>query len=159
MKKECDVYTSEDISRFIDHELSSDRCRSFEHHLSLCKNCSERIDQYRSLSLAFSRSAHKKSIGIKDENLEGKLEKILSPSDKKAFGNISGLFGKNLYLKLASIAAVVMIGLFSFDGDLLMDTSTGPSAIVNSVDTEYTSVMILETQKEKHTIIWLSEET
>ena len=68
------------------------------------------------------------------------------------------LFGKNIYLKLVSLAAVVMIGLFPFDEDLLQNPS-GPSAIVNSVDTEYASVMIIETQKEKHTIIWFSEET
>lgn len=87
-----------------------------------------------------------------------KLEQAVLNSEKKSAGTISGLFGKNIYLKLASILAVLMIGLFPFDEDLLQGPS-GPSAIVNSLDTEYASVMIIETQIEKHTIIWFLEET
>lgn len=158
MKKKCDLYTSEDISRFIDCELSSEQYRSFEHHLSHCRDCSEQIEQFQSLSFVFSRHTHRKTMGIEAENLEYKLEKALPASEKKSLGNFSGFFGKNIYLKLASIAAVIMIGFFPFDQDLLKDPSSGPSAIVNSVDTEYASVMIIETQKEKHTIIWFSEE-
>jgi hypothetical protein len=158
MEKKCDLYTSEDISLFVDHELSSDQCRAFEHHLSFCRNCSRLVDQYRNVSLAFSRHAHRKTMGVPALDLEHEFNKPLLNSKKEPLKNISGLFGKNIYLKLASLAAVVMIGLFPFDGDLLQNPS-GPSAIVNSVDTEYASVMIIETQKEKHTIIWFSEET
>lgn len=158
MEKKCNAYTSEDISRFVDIELSSDQCRAFEHHLSLCRECSRLFGQYKDLSLAFSRHTHKTAVGIAALNLEHKLEQKIQCSEEKPYQNISGRFGKNLYLKLAGIAAVVMIGFFSFDPTLL-GTPSGPSAIVNSVDTEYTSVMIIETQKEKHTIIWFSEET
>jgi anti-sigma factor RsiW len=158
MEKKCDVYTSEDISRFVDIELSSDQCRAFEHHLSLCSECSRLVSQYKNLSLAFSRHTHKRAMGIAALNLEHKLEQKIQCSEQKPYQNISGLFGKNLYLKLAGIAAVVMIGFFSFDPTLFGPPS-GPSAIVNSVDTEYTSVMIIETKEEKHTIIWFSEET
>ena len=158
MEKKCEAYTSEDISRLVDLELSADQCRAFEHHLSLCKECSRFFDLYKNLSLAFSRHTHKTAMGIATLHLEHKLEQKIQCSEKKPYQNISGLFGKNLYLKLAGIAAVVMIGFFSFDPTLIRNPS-GPSAIVNSVDTEYTSVMIIETQEEKHTIIWFSEET
>ncbi|MDA8133829.1 MAG: hypothetical protein M0T82_04340 [Desulfobacteraceae bacterium] len=156
MKKKCTVYTSEDISRFVDLEPSSDQCRAFEHHLSLCRECSRRFDQYKNLSLAFSRHTHKRAIKIAPLDLAHKLEKKLHCPDKKQ--HISRLFGKNIHLKLAGIAAVVMMGFFSLDPTLLK-TPSGPSAIVTSVDTECTSVMIIETREEKHTIIWLSEET
>ncbi len=158
MEKKCEAYTSEDISRFVDLEPSSDQYRAFEHHLSLCKECSRLFGQYKDLSLAFSRHTHKEAMGIAALDLEHKLEQKIQCSEKKSYQNISGLFGKNIYLKLAGIAAVLMIGFFSFDPTLL-GTPSGPSAIVNSVDTEFTSVMIIETQKEKHTIIWFSEET
>lgn len=158
MEKKCEAYTSEDISRLVDLEPSSDQCRAFEHHLSLCSECSRLFGQYKDLSLVFSRHTHKRAIGIAALNLENKLEQKIQCSQKKFYQNVSGLFGKNLYLKLAGIAAVVMIGFFSFDPALL-GTPSGPSAIVNSVDTEYASVMIIETQKEKHTIIWFSEKT
>jgi hypothetical protein len=158
MEKKCEAYTSEDISRFVDIELSSDQCRAFEHHLSICSECSRLFGQYKDLSLAFSHHIHKRAIGIAALNLEHKLEQKIQCSEKKPYQNISGLFGKNLYLKLAGIAALVMIGFFSLDPTLLGNPS-GPSAIVNSVDTEYTSVMIIETPKKKHTIIWFSEGT
>ncbi len=158
MEKKCEAYTSEDISRLVDIELSSDQCRAFEHHLSLCSECSRLFSQYKDLSLAFSRHTHKEAMGIGALHLEHKLEQKIQCSEKKTYQNISGLFGKNFYLKLAGIAAVVMIGFFPFDPTLL-GTPSGPSAIVNSVDTEYKSVMIIETQKEKHTIIWFSEGT
>jgi Putative zinc-finger len=159
MENKCDLYTSKDISRFIDGELSSEKRRSIEHHLSICTDCNRLVDSYESVSLVFSRHADRQSMGSSVIlGLERRLEKTVLHSQEKPSGKISGLFGKNIYLKLASILAVLMIGLFPFDEDLLNDSS-GPSAIVNSIDAEYTSVMIIETQEEKHTIIWFSEET
>lgn len=158
MEKKCNLYSSEDISRFVDHELSSDQCRSFEDHLLLCRDCSRLVDQYKTVSLAFSRHTHRKQKGAAALDFGHKLNNALSRSEERPLQNISGFFGKNIYLKLAGIAAVVMIGLFPFDGDLLQNPQ-GPSAIVNSVDTEDAVVMIIETQNEKHTIIWFSEET
>lgn len=159
MKKKCNRYTSEDISRFIDRELSLEQYRFFKHHLPHCRDCADLVNRYQSVSFAFSHYTDRMAQGIKDADIAQKLEKTVLAPEKKSWGNFSGLFGKNIYLKLASIAAVLMIGLFPFDEDLLKDSSVGPSAIVNSVDTEYTSVMIIETQKQKHTIIWFLEET
>lgn len=158
MEKKCKVYTLEDISRFVDIEISSDQGRAFQHHLSRCSECSRLFDQYKNLSLVFSRHTHKTAMGIAAFKLEHKLQQKIQHPEKKLYQNISGLFGKSLYLKLAGIAAMVMIGFFSFDPTLL-GTPSGPSAIVTSIDTEYTSVMIIETQKEKHTIIWFTEGT
>lgn len=157
MKKKCDLYTSEDISRYIDGDLSSDRYRSLELHLSLCRDCRNLADRYQSLSINFSRYTDKKTRGIEAENIAHKLEEKIFNSEKKFSVNLSGLFGKNIYLKLAGVLAVVIIGLLPFDNEMIKGPSD-PSAIVNSVDTEYASVMIIETQKEKHTIIWFSEE-
>lgn len=159
MKKKCNLYAIEDISRFIDGEFTSDQHQAMEYHLSLCEDCRHLVDSYRSLSVTFSRIAVRESNKNANAlNLEHKFEKIISDLEEKSSGNISGLFGKNIYLKLASIAAVLMIGLFPYDENIL-NNSSGPSAIVNSVDAEYTSVMIIETQEEKHTIIWFTEET
>nr|NJM01306.1 zf-HC2 domain-containing protein [Desulfobacula sp.] len=158
MEKKCDLYTSEDISRFVDHELSFDQYRSCERHLLLCRDCSRLVDRYKAVSLAFSRHAHGEKIGAHTPDFKHSLDKALKRSENNSLQNISGLFGKNIYLKLAGIAAVLMIGLFPFDGDLFQNPA-GPSAIVNSVDAEDASVMIIETKNEKHTIIWFSEET
>ena len=159
MKKKCNRYTSEDISRFIDRELPLEQYRSFKHHLPHCRDCSDLLNRYQSVSFAFSHYTDRMTQGIRDADIEQKLEKAFLAFEKKSLKDFSGLFGKNIYLKLASITAIIMICLFPFNLGLLKDPSAGPSAIVNSVDTEYTSVMIIETQKQKHTIIWFLEET
>ncbi|MBU1342619.1 MAG: zf-HC2 domain-containing protein [Proteobacteria bacterium] len=155
MKKTCDNYAPEDMSRFVDNELPPNLHREFAQHLIHCPSCSRVVEQYRSITSVFSGHADQEVLKIDGIKLKQKLEKSLQNSEKTTFGNVFGLLGKNIYLKLASITAILMISLFAFQGSLF--GPSGPSAIVKSVNTDFTSVMIIETQKEKHTIIWFSE--
>ncbi len=107
------------------------------------------------LRIQFPVNVDQEVLKIDRARLKQKLDQTFKNSQKKSFGNIFGTFGKNIYLKLASIAAILMISLYTFQGGLF--TPSGPSAIVKSVDTDFTSVMIIETQNKKHTIIWFSE--
>jgi len=153
MKKNCHAYTSEDISKFIDNELPYSLYHRIEQHLNTCPDCKLLAEEYRTLSAVFTDHVHQEILKIDPVKLKQKYRHTLENSEKKSFGNIFGFFGKNIYLKLASIAAILMISLYTFIGN----PPTGPSAIVKSVDTDFASVMIIETQKEKHTIIWFSE--
>ena len=155
MKKVCNTYTPEEISRFVDNELPPDHYQKLAQHLTHCRDCSRLVEQYRSISLAFNRHADQQKLKIDPDQLTHKLALSVKTSPEKSYRTFLGYFGKNLYVKLASIAAVLMISLFMFQGDLI--APSGPSAIVKSVDTDFASVMIIETQKEKHTIIWFSE--
>jgi hypothetical protein len=103
----------------------------------------------------FNDHEDQQALKINPDRLRQKLSQTTPYSKKNLLGDIVGLFGKNIYLQLASIIVILMISLFSFQGALF--SPTGPSAIVTSVDTDVASVMIIETQKEKHTIIWFSE--
>lgn len=156
MKKPCSKYSFEDINRFVDNEFPQDRCHELIRHLPHCPDCSLLIEQYKSISIVFSDHADQQKLKIDPEKLKHKLNQGLENSQKNLLKNISGFFGKNIYLKLASITAILVISLFASQGGGLFDPA-GPSAIVTSVDTEFTSVMIIETQKNKHTIIWFSE--
>ncbi|MCP3876358.1 MAG: zf-HC2 domain-containing protein [Desulfobacteraceae bacterium] len=155
MEKTCAKYTSEDLSRFVDNELPQDKYQTIEKHLSHCPHCSLLYDQYTSISTVFNNHVDQEILKIDPVKLKQNLDQTLKNSQKKSFGNIFEHFGKNIYLKLASIAAILMISLYTFQGGLF--SPSGPSAIVKFVDTDFTSVMIIETQKEKHTIIWFSE--
>jgi RNA polymerase sigma-70 factor (ECF subfamily) len=55
----------------------------------------------------------------------------------------------------ASLAALFVIAVFALTND--GPAIAGPSAIVKSIDTDYTAVMIFETPETHHTIIWYSE--
>ena len=155
MKKTCNKYMSEDISRFVDNELPRDRYHELAQHLHHCPDCSRLVEHYKTISVMFNDHADHKGLKIDPDKLKPKFEYTKQYSGKRSQGNLFGFFGKNIYLKLASIAAILMISLFTFQGDLF--DPSGPSAIVTSVDTDFSSVMIIETQKEKHTIIWFSE--
>lgn len=63
-------------------------------------------------------------------------------------------------VKLASLgtaALVLAVALLPWAGDPPLDQAPEPSAIVKSVDTNGSSVMIIETTNTRHTIIWFSE--
>jgi hypothetical protein len=157
MTKKCDKYTSREISCFIDNELAPDQFKSLEQHLEHCPDCKKLVDRYKSMSAVFINHTDKMVSKIDTEKLKQKIpdKKLTENATKDSFKNIFGVFGKNIYLKLASITAILMISLYTFQGDLF--APSGPSAIVKSIDTDFASVMIFETQKEKHTIIWFSE--
>ncbi|WP_300457557.1 zf-HC2 domain-containing protein [Desulfobacula sp.] len=155
MGKICNLYKPEEISRFVDNELPPDHYQKIAQHLTHCRDCNRLVEQYRSISLAFNRHADQQKLMIDPDQLTHKLALSVKPSPEKSYRPVWGYFGKNIYIKFASIAAILVISLFMFQGDLM--GPSGPSAIVKSVDTDFASVMIIETQREKHTIIWFSE--
>lgn len=155
MKKTCREFTSEDISRFVDNELDPGINQLIAQHISHCPDCSGLAEQYKSMSALFSNHANAVVSKIDTAKVSQNLEQRLKNSEKKSLGNAFGFFGKNIYLKLASITAIFMISFFTLQGG--MPGTPGPSAIVKSIDTDFASVMIIETQKEQHTIIWFSE--
>jgi len=155
MKKPCNKYGTEEISRFVDNELPRNQYHELAQHLHHCPDCRLIVERCKSISAVFNDHAGQQGLKIDPAELKQKLNSTIQNSQKKSFENIFGFLGKNIYLKLASITAILMIGLFAFQGSLF--DPAGPSAIVTSVNTDFSSVMIFETQKEKHTIIWFSE--
>ncbi len=155
MTKKCSQYTSEQISQFVDNELCEDLCQAIDHHQKDCQECQSLIQEYQTFSDQFTRHTDQQVNSIDSEQLNKNLAAILNRSSKKSSSPFGRLFGKNIYLKLASIVAILVVSLVGFQGRLI--GPTGPSAIVESVDSESGSVMIFETEKQKHTIIWFSE--
>jgi len=155
MKKQCTKYTLEEISRFIDNELPQDQHAALAKHHVHCPYCNQIVEQYQSITDVYKEHLNRIPLEIDTLKIKEKFGQTLKNSKKKSKGSMFGFFGKYIYLKLASITAIVMIGLYTFQGGFF--DPSGPSAIVKSVDTDFASVMIIETQKEKHTIIWFSE--
>ena len=161
MKQTCTRYTLEDISRFIDNELPRDQQAALAKHCVHCPDCTHMIELCNSISNKFTNHFDQLSLtvdpSIIEQKFEQKFEQIqtLEKSWKKSWKNLFGFSGRYSYLKLVSIIAIAMIGLYTFQGKFF--DPSGPSAIVKYVDTDFASVMIIETHKERHTIIWFSE--
>lgn len=146
MKNLCNRFSSEDISKFVDNELSKEKFQDIQNHISHCTSCKTLADNFLSMTHVFAQSAEKQMAQMDIQKISMKLSKLM-PNSKPAISH--------LYFKLASIAVFLVISFFTFQYAVF--SPTGPSAIVKSVDTDFASVMILETQKEKHTIIWFTE--
>ncbi|MFH2059017.1 MAG: hypothetical protein ABIJ59_08955 [Pseudomonadota bacterium] len=155
MKNKCTQYTSEQISQFVDNELARDLFQALDDHQKVCPDCRDLIHSYQTMSNLFSNHADQQILKINSNQSADKLKLVLNKTAPNFFESTGKRFGKNIYLKLASIVAIMVISLVAFQGRLV--SPVGPSAIVESIDTDYASVMIIETEKQKHTIIWISE--
>lgn len=156
MTQKCSKYTEEFISRFVDNELDPARTMEFSSHLGDCRDCAKLVAKFQKLGTIFNTH-----INTQINTHAARQIALLSPVDMATthfdYAKPTGLFGRmtdHLYIKLASLTAVAaLLILVVFDGA----PPVGPSAIVKSLDTNASSVMIIETIKKKHTIIWFSE--
>ncbi|THB74982.1 MAG: zf-HC2 domain-containing protein [Desulfobacteraceae bacterium] len=162
MKKQCQAYAPEVLSRFADNELDDVLYRQIQAHTDGCNQCRQVIDGYRQVSQAASHAIASKVSTFDTGGLGTAVIERVAPQKSGGFKKVFDYFSLKLYLKVASVAAVMVLGLAYFqDTPLNMNMREfselrEPSAIVTSVDAR-SSVMIFETEKSKHTVIWFSE--
>ncbi|MBI9089637.1 MAG: zf-HC2 domain-containing protein [Desulfobacterium sp.] len=151
--RHCDART---LGRYLDRELSPGEWQEIENHLTTCSHCRSVVEHLERLSQTFSQGIDQGTFGLSN-SLSGESILARIKAEKQPFwADLADLMkAKRNILQLASIAAILLATVIYYQGDTVLPT--GPSAIVNSVDGEIASVMILETQVSKHTIIWYTE--
>lgn len=152
MAKKCHQYSQEIISLFVDNELDPNKTEEVSSHVRLCRDCADQAAKFRKLGRVFDTHATQQLAQVKAVPLIRTARPI-----KSAQGILGRLFRGmtgHLYVKLASLAAVATLLILAF---FQGPSQVGPSAIVKSLDTTASSVMIIETPTKKHTIIWFSE--
>ena len=160
--KKCNAYPPDNISRFMDNDLSEKEMAALEKHLATCPECRQRANRYQRLEDGVIRMVHQQSLSMDTAALEhALLKKTRSQGQKKRTqtspfkGFMDFIQGKKFYLQMASFAAILLLStLFLKDQEKVI---RAPSAIVNSIDGNMASVMILETREQRHTIIWYKE--
>ncbi len=153
MTRHCSKYTEKFISQYIDNELDSARSMEFSSHLGNCPGCTGKVNDFKRLSIVFNNHTATQVAQASSLDMAKKF-----PNPGKHNGPVARFFGSlsdHLYIKLAFFTAVAsLLILIVFQPP---PPQLSPSAIVKSLDTNASSVMIIETLKEKHTIIWFSE--
>ncbi len=149
----CKIYSKAFISRFADNEVPAPDHDAFTRHLEDCGACASTLAAYRQMGHLFDSHA-----GSQVKQIRKKLSPITLEKKTGLFSRLfSGFKGSwGLPMKLASLSAaaiILAVSLYPWQNDPM----PGPSAIVNSVDTYGSSVMIIETTDTQHTIIWFSE--
>lgn len=160
MTTSCSRYSEKQISRFIDGALSRQEVEQIRQHLDACSACRDLAAQFRKAAEIFEELVEPPGKVIDPERL---LQSMQHSAEKPAGPRAGRLFDRRFYRfvpfrpLLASVTAAVLLVI---GGIALMNngiSSDDPSAIVTSIDTEYTAVMIFETPDTHHTIIWYSE--
>ena len=166
-KKICTAYDQITAELYLDHELPPKTAKAFKEHIKNCHSCKEKIETLEKVSQLFTRSIHHptpppssleeevllkiKSYQVKSRQF--KSQQVKSQQIKFRLGEL--LTSWKFYMQTASLVALSMITLFFFQGTQTI--AQEPSAIVESMDSTISSVMIFETQHDKHTIIWYKE--
>ena len=155
-KHQCRHYDAKTLGLYLDGELKPGELQEIENHLTTCSHCRSVVENLERLSQNFSQGVDQGISGLSN-SLSGEsiLARIKAAKQPFWADLVDLMKARRNILQLASIAAILLASVIYYPGDTVLPT--GPSAIVNSVDGEIASVMILETQATKHTIIWYTE--
>jgi anti-sigma factor RsiW len=160
MTTSCSRYSEKQISRFIDGALSRQECEQIRQHLDSCSACRDLAAQFRKTEKIFEELVEPPGTVIDPERLYQSMQHSV---EKSAGSRAGGLFGPRFsrFVPFRPLLAVVSAAVLLMIGGIALMTNgvsaDSPSAIVTSIDTEYTAVMIFETPDTHHTIIWYSE--
>ena len=151
-KKRCTVYDEITAGLYLDHEMNPKEIQAFEKHLSWCSVCRKRVETLKTVSQLFARGVDTQT-SVSPSMEEEVIQKL--KGSRTRFRKREILTSWKFYLQTASLAVITIITLVMFQGN--RPIIEGPSAIVETVDGNVSSVMIFETRQDKHTIIWYKE--
>jgi len=147
----CPKYSFEALNRYYDRALDEATLKEMAGHIDHCPRCSALMDELCHISAAFTAQ-------VREQIKEQAPVQVPRSVDNTA-GGIFARFTRGIFQaplgRMVSLAMVVFISIGVIGFKTLVPQS--PSAIVNYIDTDLPSVMIIETEKQHHTIIWFSE--
>lgn len=155
MKKTCGYCDTDLLSRFTDNELDPDEHARIQKHLMDCTSCQKELRDNQSISALIQTHLKKE---ISQANLDDLEEKVLSLINKKRTSwsmKLKDLFLSWKLLIPATVMAAMFV-LFLFPARHF-SPALGPSAIVNTIEGNVSSVILLETPESRRTIIWFNE--
>lgn len=148
----CD---SELLNRYIDGETSPEETRQVDSHLQGCAGCRLVVRRQAELAEGLRREVSDAGRQVDFDRLQ---QRIVNAARRRP-AVWQRLADASLAWKLmVPAAATAMLALFFFTSVMEPPAASGPSAIINSFTGRVSSVMILETPKSHHTVIWYSEE-
>ncbi len=155
MKGDYDKCDQTMLSRYIDDELGSDDHHRVSEHIKNCPACRMTIRENRLIKETFKNKIDKELSGVSFDDLHKKVITRIREKEKNRLSDLHNwITPKKLFFSLPIAAVLILIISISFFNT---NYTTDPSAIVNSINTKNSSVMILETQESHMTVIWFNE--
>jgi len=155
MKKDKISCDPKILGRFFDRELEPDESVGISGHIEDCLSCKDELRDNQFISALFRAGVEEELSRANLQEVEEGVIALIRTKRGPRWIHLKNLcLSKKLYVPAASVAAMLVM-LFS-----LARTPTrapGPSAIIDSLQGDFASVMILETQKSRQTILWIHE--
>lgn len=143
------------LNRFFDEELGPDESARMAHHLKYCGSCQEALRDNQSVSALLRTSLDEALARISFEEVEEGVLALIHRKRSPWWMKLRDrVVSKRFYVPAAAVATGVVLFFALVTGPA---PAPGPSAIINSFQGDVGSVMILETEKSHHTILWFSE--
>jgi anti-sigma factor RsiW len=143
------------LNRFFDGELGPDESARMAHHLKYCRSCQEALRDNQSVCTLLRTGLDEALARINFEEVEEGVLALIHRKRGPWWMKLRDQFvSKKFYVPAAAVATGLVLFFAFVTGPA---PAPGPSAIINSFQGDVGSVMILETEKSHHTILWFSE--
>ena len=140
------------LSQFFDRELEPEASATISGHLEHCRTCMQELRGNRLLSSLLKAGVEQEMSRV---NLQGVEERVIALIHSKRMLWWVHLKGFCLSYVPAAVATAMLVMFFHLERT--PTPASGPSAIIDSLQGDFASVMILETQKSRQTILWIQE--
>jgi anti-sigma factor RsiW len=141
------------MARYFDSEVSERERERAQAHAAGCAACRSLLEQNRTVADLFRADPDAVLTDAERAALEARVIALAGRWPSGIRKGWKAVLAPKRLIPLAAVAGLLMVG-FSI---LMPDRPAGPSAIVNSFQGDYQSVMILETPEKRNTIIWVVE--
>jgi anti-sigma factor RsiW len=143
------------LNRFFDEELAPDESARMAHHLKYCPSCQEALRDNQAVSTLLRTGLDEALARIKFEEVEEGVLALIHSKRRSWWMKLRGQFiSKRFYVPAAAVVTGLVLFFALVTGPA---PAPGPSALINSFEGDVGSVIILETEKSHHTILWFSE--
>jgi anti-sigma factor RsiW len=148
------------VDRFRDGELEDNERLRIASHIENCPHCRQHLEQTDRLGQTISRHFAERSLDeVAAARLAATTMRRLRQRPSPFFRRLAdGLTRKKIWFPAAATAFVLMAAIFTAQWEKVPERSA-PSAIIHSFRADTTSVMIMETQNKRQTVIWFTEES
>jgi hypothetical protein len=155
MTKGTNPCNIKELGRFFDQELGPADSVRMREHVEKCDTCAEELRDNAFVSSLLRTGLEGELSRANFQEVENTVTALFRAKRTSWWIHFKDIcFSKRLYVPAAVVTAMLVM-LFYFAR--APAPAHGPSAIVDSLQGDFASVMILETQKSRQTILWIYE--
>jgi hypothetical protein len=143
------------LNQFFDRELGSEESAKMSGHIEHCRTCKQELRDNRFVSSLLKAGVEQEIARVNLQEVEERVTALIRSKKRLWWVHLKSLcLSKKLYVPAAAVTAMLVM---FFHLARTPTPASGPSAIIDSLQGDFASVMILETRKSRQTILWIQE--